>query len=100
MLTGPWGAPRDSRAQRPARRGRVLLAVSLLTAAFALFAWGGAAAAAPLGEESEFSAGPHNNRILQLIAPGPHRHLWFTDQGHTRAVGRVTPTGDIHERSP
>ncbi len=31
------------------------------------------------------------------IAPGPDGNLWFTDHGGTPAIGRITPTGAIHE---
>ncbi len=33
------------------------------------------------------------------IAPGPDGNLWFTDEGHPTAVGRITPGGQIAEFS-
>src|SRR5947209_4113950 len=68
------------------RNWRARLTLFLLGAALALFAWGGAAAAAPLGQINEFSAGLNNGRLLQLIAPGADGNLWFTDQGSTPAI--------------
>src|SRR2546421_585509 len=81
------------------RKWRTGLTLFLLAAALALFAWGAAAAAAPLGQINEFSAGLNSGRILQLIAPGADGNLWFTDQGSTPAIGRITPSGAIHEFS-
>jgi streptogramin lyase len=31
------------------------------------------------------------------ITPGPDGNLWFTDNGTTKAIGRITPTGAIAE---
>jgi len=96
--------PRLTAAARPTpaavtRKWRARLTLFLLAAALALFASGGAAAAAPLGQINEFSAGLNSGRILQLIAPGADGNLWFTDQGSTPAIGRITPSGAIHEFS-
>ena len=34
-----------------------------------------------------------------FIAPGPDGNLWFTDVGSTKAIGRITPGGQITEFS-
>ena len=84
-MTWPCPAPQGSRAQRPAPRGRALLAVSLL-------------AAAPLAEVTEFSPGLNAGSSPQLgIAPGPDGNVWFTDGAS--AIGRITPGGAITEFS-
>ena len=72
-------------------RGRSLL---LLLAVLALGA--PAAAADPVGQVSEFSSGLNAGSYPALIAPGADGNLWFTDNGTTTAIGRITPSGHDH----
>jgi streptogramin lyase len=64
-----------------------------------LTVWAAGAPAAPTGQITEFSTGLNAGSFLNGIAPGPDGNLWFTDQGTTRAIGRITPAGTITEFS-
>jgi hypothetical protein len=57
-----------------------------------------AAIADPVGQITEFSAGP-GSFPHEGIAAGPDGNQWFTDNGETPAIGRVTPSGQITEFS-
>ena len=46
---------------------------------------------------TEFSTGLNTNAKPTAIALGPDGNLWFTDTGTTRAIGRITPGGQITE---
>ena len=86
---------------RPARvLGGLIVPVMLAVLAF------GAPAAIgnPLGQITEFSAGlnPGADPVANYsgsIAAGPDGNLWFTDDGTTDAIGRITPSGQITEFS-
>jgi virginiamycin B lyase len=79
------------------RRSRVLLTAALLTIGAALAAQ--TAAADPVAQITEFSSGLNAGSGPEGIAPGPDGNLWFTDQGTTSAIGRITPQGQITEFS-
>jgi streptogramin lyase len=74
-----------------------ILAVAVLVFATALSAT--AASAAPLGAFTEFSSGLQSNNESNptSVAPGPDGNVWFTDNGATPAIGRITPAGAITE---
>jgi streptogramin lyase len=55
------------------------------------------ASAAPLGTITEFSAGLNPGSAPRSIVAGADGNLWFTDDGSTRAIGRITPSGAINE---
>lgn len=58
------------------------------------------AAADPVGLITEFSSGLPANSFPEFIAPGADGNLWFTDEGSTKAIGRISPqTGQITEFS-
>ncbi len=59
----------------------------------------GTAAAAPTGAISEFSAGLNTGSLPSAITPGADGNVWFTDEGSTPAIGRITPAGAITEYS-
>jgi streptogramin lyase len=56
-----------------------------------------AAIAAPLGTITEFNVGLNPESSPTSIATGPEGNLWFTDDGTTKAIGRITPSGTITE---
>ena len=58
-----------------------------------------AATADPVGQVSEFSTGLAAGTDPEWIAAGPDGNLWFTDDGATPAIGRITPSGQITEFS-
>ena len=68
-------------------------------ASLAIIATESASAAEPLGSITEFSAGLNAGSSLNVIAAGPDGNLWFTDQGTTKAIGRITTAGQITEFS-
>jgi streptogramin lyase len=83
----------------PARA--VLVAVMAL---LALSSGAPAAMADPLGQITEFSAGLNPGSspggfYQGSITAGPDGNLWFTDQGTTPAIGRITVSGQITEFS-
>jgi virginiamycin B lyase len=57
------------------------------------------AAAASAGAITEFSAGLNSGSLPSAITPGADGNLWFTDEGSTPAIGRITPSGTITEFS-
>jgi hypothetical protein len=59
----------------------------------------GHAAAAPLGQITEFSSGADPGAFVTSVAAGPDGNLWFSDRGSTPAIGRITPSGTITEFS-
>ena len=59
----------------------------------------GSAAAGAAGAITEFSAGLNSESAPSNIAPGADGNLWFTDEGATKAIGRITPSGTITEFS-
>jgi streptogramin lyase len=67
----------------------------MLTLAGACFAQ--PAAADPFAQITEFSTGLPAGSQPQGIAPGSDGNLWFTDQGSTPGIGRITPQGQITE---
>ena len=74
----------------------VMLAVLALGAPVAM--------ADPLGQFTEFAAGLNPGSSpgyedSESIAAGPDGNLWFTDEGTTPAIGRITPFGQITEFS-
>jgi streptogramin lyase len=87
--------PTVARSRRGAARHarRALLIVGC--ACVALLAGAESAPAAPAGQAIEFTAGLNSSSFA--IAPGPDGNLWFTDQGTTGAIGRITPAGAITE---
>ena len=85
-----------------ARAGRVwgCRVVVVLLACCGVWLWAcGGAVAAPVGAVSEFSAGLNSGSSPVQIAAGPDGDLWFTDEGNTAAIGRITPAGQITEFS-
>ncbi len=84
-----------------ARSGVAALAAAVLIAATGLLpTFGpGPAGAAPLGTIAEFSTGLNPGSAPSSIVAGPDGNLWFTDDGTTRAIGRITPRGAITEFS-
>jgi streptogramin lyase len=74
------------------RNSIILVPLALATLLFGAFA-----GAAPLGNITEFSAGLNPGSAPFRIASGPDGNLWFTDQGTTKAIGRITPDGAISE---
>jgi streptogramin lyase len=54
------------------------------------------AAAAPVGQVTEFSAGITANSRPAGIAAGPDGNLWFTESNGNR-IGRITPAGAVTE---
>jgi streptogramin lyase len=83
------------------------VALLAFVATVALYVWAGSAAAASLGQVTEFSAGLQGKASNPTgIAAGPDGNVWFTDQGcalasnpGTCAIGRITPSGAIAEFS-
>jgi streptogramin lyase len=76
--------------------------VALVAASLAIITGGrveSASAAEPLGSITEFTAGLNAGSSLNVIAAGPDGNLWFTDQGSTKAIGRITTAGQITEFS-
>jgi streptogramin lyase len=78
--------------------------VALALCALLVFGVFGAsvAAAAPLGQITEFSAGlqPANGSSPFDVAPGADGNMWFTERSPaTPAIGRITPGGQIIEFS-
>jgi len=76
--------------------------VALVAASLAIITGGrveSASAAEPLGSITEFTAGLNAGSSLNVIATGPDGNLWFTDQGSTKAIGRITTAGQITEFS-
>jgi streptogramin lyase len=57
--------------------------------------WSRGVAAAPLGQVTQFTAGLNAGSQPHDIASGSDGNLWFTDQGTTPAIGRITPSGHI-----
>jgi virginiamycin B lyase len=50
------------------------------------------------GSVQVFSAGMQSGAIPDAITAGPDGNVWFTDQnGGQRAIGRITPSGQIKE---
>ena len=46
----------------------------------------------------EFKSGLQSGAVPDAITPGPDANVWFTDQfGNQRAIGRVSPSGQITE---
>ncbi len=84
-----------------ARSGVSALAAAVLITATGLLPTLGPrpAGAAPLGTITEFSAGLNPGSAPWSIVAGPDGNLWFTDDGTTRAIGRITPSGAITEFS-
>src|SRR6187397_234092 len=76
--------------------------IALVAASLAIITGGrveSASAAEPLGSITEFTAGLNSGSSLNVIATGPDGNLWFTDQGTTNAIGRITTAGQITEFS-
>jgi virginiamycin B lyase len=46
---------------------------------------------------TEYSAGLNVGAIPRGLVEGPEGDMWFTDQGTTPAIGRITPSGTITE---
>ena len=50
------------------------------------------------GSVQEYRGGLQSGAVPDAIAPGPDGNVWFTDQyGNQRAIGRITPSGQITE---
>ena len=49
------------------------------------------------GQITEFTTGLNSGSDPVEIVAGPDGNLWFTDDGATRAIGRITPSGQITE---
>lgn len=83
---------------RSARRlGRAALRLVALSIVFGLGA--AAASAAPAGQIVEYSSGLGSGVVPYIIASGPDGDVWFTGDGTTHAVWRITPSGQITEFS-
>ena len=83
-----------------ARRGGPAAGMlAMLVSLALLLSFTGSALAAPLGQITELSAGLNAGGAPIGIAPGPDGNLWFTDAGTTKAIGRITPGGEIKEFS-
>jgi streptogramin lyase len=54
---------------------------------------------APLGQITEFAGGLNSGSNPIGLATGADGNLWFSDEGSTTAIGRVTPSGTITEFS-
>lgn len=96
--------------QQPVARTRVGIALASFGAAslIAILLLGSldaaGAAALPLGQVTEFSAGLNAHSRPRDLALGPDGNLWFTDDGLPQfggrpAIGRITPAGQITEFS-
>ena len=72
-----------------------VLAASVVIAV--LLACAGTTVAAPTGAITEFSAGLNKGSDPSAITAGSDGNLWFTDEGKTGAIGRITPAGAITE---
>jgi streptogramin lyase len=55
------------------------------------------ARAVPIGTITEFSAGLKSNSGPASLVEAYDGNLWFTDDGNTPAIGRITPSGEIQE---
>jgi streptogramin lyase len=51
----------------------------------------------PEGSITPFSAGLNAGSAPEGIAAGPDGAIWFTDRGTTKAIGRITTSGQITE---
>lgn len=93
-------APAASNVPPPAARGRSARrlgrAALRLVALSIVFGFGTAAAsAAPAGQIVEYSSGLGSGAVPYIIASGPDGNVWFTGDGTTHAVWRITPSGQI-----
>jgi virginiamycin B lyase len=77
---------------------RLIARVLLVGAALAASA-AGTAEASSVGRVMEFTSGINHGSFVFGIAPGADGNLWFTDQGTTSAIGRITLSGRITEFS-
>ena len=78
-------------------RARVVLVAVM---AFLALSFGAPVAMAdPVGQISEFSTGLNVNSNPIDVVSGSDGNLWFTDEGTSSAIGRITPTGQITEFS-
>jgi len=81
---------------RPARAlGLLIVPVPLAV----LTLWAPSASADPVGQISEFSTGLNVHSNPLDVVSGSDGNLWFTDEGATSAIGRITRTGQITEFS-
>jgi hypothetical protein len=69
----------------------------IVTTGLMLVGGASAAEALSLGVITEFSAGLNSHSSPADIVSGPDGNLWFTDDGSTKAIGRITPNGSITE---
>lgn len=65
--------------------------------AIVLLGLAAASSAAAAGTITEFSAGLNTGSAPSAITPGADGNLWFSDEGTTPAIGRITPAGTITE---
>lgn len=75
--------------------GHKLSACTLLALAVAFSA--SFAGAAPVGDLAEFGVGLNAGSVPFRIVSGADGNLWFSDQGPTKALGRITTSGVITE---
>ena len=73
------------------------LPLLLFLAVAAVLAMSSLAAADPVGTLTEFNAGLNAGSIPFRIASSADGNLWFSDQGPTKAIGRISPDGSITE---
>jgi streptogramin lyase len=52
---------------------------------------------ASLGTVTEFTSGLNPGASPAALTAGPGGNVWFADQGTTKAIGEITPTGAITE---
>jgi streptogramin lyase len=86
-----------------------LVACAVTAVAMSAALGAGVAAAAPLGQITEFTAGLSTGSAPEEMTSGPDGNLWFTDRGclsrlegdgadtASCAIGRITPAGVITE---
>ena len=93
------GGPRALRSGGCDFGGRARVVLVAVMAVLAVAVTAPAASADPVGQISEFSAGLNVNSNPLGVVSGSDGNLWFTDEGTTSAIGRITPTGQITEFS-
>ena len=97
-----WGRKLRQRnlIRRLRSRSACLLGSLVLSVMLAVVALSPRAATAdPVGQITESSSGLNVHSIPIDVVSGSDGNLWFTDEGTTSAIGRITPTGQITEFS-
>jgi streptogramin lyase len=79
--------------------GRARVVLGAVMALLAVATTAPAASADPVGQISEFSTGLSVASSPFDVVSGSDGNLWFTEEGATHAIGRITPSGQITEFS-